>query len=166
MTPHSTTGVSPAELMLGRKLRNRLDLLWPRESIATRVLQKQDDQVRNHSRSPREISWQPTDPVMARNYSRVGPKWTPGLVTERTGPVSYRCVLSDGRQIKRHQDQLHSRLESSPVQDSVAVYPDSSQGNLAVATGSGPPPNVVSEPHIGSYRRSARSIRAPAKLNL
>ena len=28
-TPHSTTGVSPAELLMGRKLRSPLDLLKP-----------------------------------------------------------------------------------------------------------------------------------------
>ena len=28
-TPHSTTGITPAELLLGRKLRSRLDLLKP-----------------------------------------------------------------------------------------------------------------------------------------
>ena len=32
VTPHSTTGVSPAELMMGRKLRTQLDLLHPNTS--------------------------------------------------------------------------------------------------------------------------------------
>lgn len=29
MTPHTTTGLSPSEMLLGRKLRSRLDLLKP-----------------------------------------------------------------------------------------------------------------------------------------
>ena len=29
ITPHVTTGVSPAELLMGRKLRSQLDLLQP-----------------------------------------------------------------------------------------------------------------------------------------
>lgn len=29
ITPHSTTGVPPAELLMGRKLQSRLDLLYP-----------------------------------------------------------------------------------------------------------------------------------------
>ena len=28
-TPHTTTGVSPAELLMGRKLKTRLDLVRP-----------------------------------------------------------------------------------------------------------------------------------------
>ena len=36
-TPHTTTGVSPAELMFGRKMRTRFDLLWPSERISTRA---------------------------------------------------------------------------------------------------------------------------------
>ena len=33
LTPHSTTGVLPVELMFGRCLRSRLDLLWPGECL-------------------------------------------------------------------------------------------------------------------------------------
>ena len=41
-TPHSTTLVTPAELMTGRKLRTRLDLLFP--DISKTVLQQQNKQ--------------------------------------------------------------------------------------------------------------------------
>ena len=37
VTPHSTTGVSPAELMMGRKLRTQLDLLHPKQSRSPRI---------------------------------------------------------------------------------------------------------------------------------
>ena len=42
ITPQSSTGISPAELLQGRKLRSRLDLLKP--SIATQVEKKQQKQ--------------------------------------------------------------------------------------------------------------------------
>ena len=29
ITPHSTTGTTPSELLMGRKLRSHLDLLFP-----------------------------------------------------------------------------------------------------------------------------------------
>ena len=38
-TPHSTTGISPSELLMGRKLKSRFDLL--KTNIAIRVEQKQ-----------------------------------------------------------------------------------------------------------------------------
>ena len=47
ITEHSTTGRSPAELMFGRKIRTRLDLLKP--NLEEEVLEKQDQMVR---RSP------------------------------------------------------------------------------------------------------------------
>ena len=41
-TPHATTGISPAELLMGRPLCTHLDLLRP--NIATRVHMSQDSQ--------------------------------------------------------------------------------------------------------------------------
>ena len=110
LTPHSTTGVSPAELMFGRKLRSRLDLLWP--SVSTRVSNKQAVQVENYSKRPREVSLATKSPVMVKNYSQYGAKWIPGEICRQTGPLSYQCRLNDGRIVKRHQDQLHERSES------------------------------------------------------
>ena len=64
-TPHTTTGVCPAELLLGRRPRTRLDLLRP--SVSTRVNHKQlqqkkahDDkaQVRNFSVGEEIYTWQ------------------------------------------------------------------------------------------------------------
>ena len=45
-TPHSTTGITPAELLLGRKLRSRLDLLKP--NIGQKVAAKQQQQKNFH----------------------------------------------------------------------------------------------------------------------
>ena len=39
LTPHSTTGVSPAELLMGHRLQSRLDLLFP--DIRDRVQSQQ-----------------------------------------------------------------------------------------------------------------------------
>ena len=45
-TPHSTTGVSPSELLMNRKLKSRLDLIRP--DINTTVTNKQHDQKNHH----------------------------------------------------------------------------------------------------------------------
>ena len=44
LTPHSSTGVSPAELMFGRKLRSQFDLIKP--SIARTVRRAQEQQAK------------------------------------------------------------------------------------------------------------------------
>ncbi|XP_075743965.1 uncharacterized protein LOC142802803 [Rhipicephalus microplus] len=45
-TPHATTGEAPSTLLLGRRLRTRLDLLRP--AVENRVRQRQFDQTRRH----------------------------------------------------------------------------------------------------------------------
>jgi hypothetical protein len=46
-TPHATTGVSPAELLLRRKLHTHLDLLHP--NLITQVVGRQRAQKRAHN---------------------------------------------------------------------------------------------------------------------
>ena len=54
-TPHSTTGVSPAELSMGRKLRSPLDLLKP--DLHFRVEGRQKKQKQYHDKSSRQRSF-------------------------------------------------------------------------------------------------------------
>ena len=118
LTPHSTTGVSPAELMFGRKLRSKLDLLSPAEMIASRVSSKQQKQVEHHSPHPRRIDLPLLSPVIVKNYSQQGPGWLPASVEKQTGPLSYQCRLGNGNIVKRHVDQIHPRHEGSPIKSS------------------------------------------------
>ena len=36
-------------------------------------------------------------------------KWLPGVIKNKSGPVSYQIQLDDGRVIRRHQDHIISR---------------------------------------------------------
>ena len=73
LTPHSTTGVSPAELMFGRCLRSRLDLLWPGESVSAKVHERQKAQKHFYSKEPRKVQLSPDSTVMILNYANRGP---------------------------------------------------------------------------------------------
>ena len=120
ITPHATTGVSPAELMLKRKCRNRLDLLFPSDNISFRVSKKQEIQKASYSKA-RTINLNSGDSVAVRNYA-TGNKWLPAVINKKTGPLSYRCDLPDGRIFKRHQDQLILIKEASnPVSENVQI---------------------------------------------
>ena len=55
ITPHSTTGSSPSELLIGRRLCSRLDLLKP--STEDRVLTKQRKQKETHDKHCRTCTF-------------------------------------------------------------------------------------------------------------
>ena len=101
-TPQSTTGVSPSELLQGRRIRTRLDLLKP--SVTERVEQHQLQQKISHDGSARRRFFEKGETVYAQNFG-TGQKWM--LVT---GPVSFMVRLQDGRVIRRHQDHLRRRI--------------------------------------------------------
>jgi hypothetical protein len=98
-TPQSTTGISPAELLLGRRLRTRLDLLRP--SLTSTVEAKQEKWP-GMNRRERDI---PEDAdVMTRNYGQ-GNTWLPGTVVEKRSPHSV-MVKTPAGVFHRHPDQL------------------------------------------------------------
>ena len=98
-TPHSTTGVSPSSLFLGREVRTRLDLLHP--DLASRVCKKQSEQKAYHDQHSREQSISLGQPVMVVNM-RPGPKWLPGEVIYKLGPLMFLVKWSSGIILKRH----------------------------------------------------------------
>ena len=85
-TPNVTTGVTPAELSLKRCIRTRLDLLKP--SVAEHVARQQDSQKRHHDTRSKARSFEIGQSVLVENL-RGEPKWLPGTVIEKAGPVSY-----------------------------------------------------------------------------
>ena len=112
ITPQTSTGVSPAELLLGRKPRSRLDLVYP--EIGRKVRQSQASQKLAHDWHAKERIMQEGEAVYASNF-RSGPKWMPGVLKQSTGPTSFSVQLEDGRLLRRHQDHLIPR--SSVIQE-------------------------------------------------
>ena len=104
-TPQSTTGVTPAELLQGRRIRKRLDMLKP--SLNDHVEQKQSQQKSNHD-SYRTAAFVRGEQVYARGFG-TGPKWLLATIEEVSGPVSYMARLEDDRIVRCHQDHLRRR---------------------------------------------------------
>ena len=77
LTPQSTTGISPAELLFGRRPRSRLDLLKP--NTADRVEHKQQKQKEQHDVKARNRCFAVGDDVFVRNY-QTGECWLPGVI--------------------------------------------------------------------------------------
>ena len=55
ITPHSSTEVSPAELMFKRRLRCRLDLLYPCYMVGNKVVNSKKKRKRYYSNNPRHV---------------------------------------------------------------------------------------------------------------
>ena len=107
VTPQSTTGVSPAELMFGRKLRTRLDLLQP--DLGNIVRQQQAKQKQNHDAHSKQTGFEVITSVYVFNNHGT-PKWLPGTIKQITGPASVLVKLSDGCTFHRHIDDINVRL--------------------------------------------------------
>ena len=111
LTPQTTTGVSPSELLLGRRPRSRLDLLKPH--TAEQVEKKQSQQKQQHDARARKRKFEVGTDVFVRNYHQ-GDRWLPGVIEQRTGPVSFKVKLTDGRLRRCHQDQVRNRSVDLP----------------------------------------------------
>ncbi|XP_043935248.1 uncharacterized protein K02A2.6-like [Protopterus annectens] len=115
ITPQSTNGLSPAEMLQGRRLRSTLDLVRP--NIRAKIERMQWRQKEHHDRRRRERSFLAGDAVMTRNFS-YGPKWIPGFIVKSTGPLSYQVRLNGGLLVRRHVDQI---LRSEQKKDSMEL---------------------------------------------
>ena len=72
LTPHSSTGQSPAEMLMSRRPRSLLDLVFPQ--TRQHVRRSQERQMEHHNKHCRARSFQLEETVLARNFSR-GPAW-------------------------------------------------------------------------------------------
>ena len=108
-TPQSTTGVSPSELLQGRRIRTRLDLLKPR--VTERVEQHQMQQKLSHDSTARRMCFSKGETMYAQNFG-TEQKWMAAVVREVTVsvPVLFLVKLQDGHLILRHLDHLRRRV--------------------------------------------------------
>ena len=165
-TPHTTTGTTPAELLMGRKPRTHLSLLHP--NLATRVHNQQKSGHDQHAKA-REIKVD--DPVFVRDFTTQAVKWLPGVVTEQKGSLLFFVQLSGGRIVRCHID--HIRV--STVEEPPTLLEDDILPPLTVASQAGEEPQPLSsqpveEPQLPSsqpvapLRHSTRVSRPPDRL--
>ena len=107
--PHATIFLSPAQLLLGRNVKTRLDLIKPdvTREVDKKLLQSNISSLKFFVRN--QNAW-------VCNYRR-GPKWVRGTVIERTGPVLYRVKVDD-HTWKRQVEQLRDSYLCPPVRES------------------------------------------------
>ena len=144
ITPHSTTGVPPAELLMGRRLRSKLDLLYP--ELSDRVEREQRRQKQFHDSGKPARVFTVGDHVYAKNFSNTGPKWLPGAVIEVTGPLSYQIQLQDETIVRRHVDSVRNRVHSSSVSTDDAGSPSHTSDPTVFPDTPPPAPPILDPP--------------------
>ena len=85
-TPHTTTGVTPAELLMGWRLRTHLDLIHP--DLMTKVQRKQKRQAQDRNKRSQDCEVQPKVSIFVKDLPSRS-SWIPGIVLDKRGPRSY-----------------------------------------------------------------------------
>ena len=124
-TPHTTTGDTPVELLIKKKLQTNLHRLRP--STSTIELLSQDHQKFHHDRTAKMLMFHKGQEVFAQNLNR-SPEWLVGHVLEGIDPLSFLIKLQDGQIIQSHQEHMRARLCSSePMSPTLVNFPGPEQ---------------------------------------
>ena len=162
---HSTTGRSPAEMLIGRLPRTRMDLLVPTPSV--RVEESQAKQKARHDRTAKVRVFNKGDTVLVRNFPS-GKGWIRGTVVKSLSPVSYRVTLDSGRVVKRHQDHLRhcTNSDNKSCQESIETpfFPSSTVDSSAAGVLHDRPTQPPVSPQPNTRRYPARDRNAPKRL--
>ena len=120
ITPHSKTGIAPAQMLMGRKLRSHLSILIP--NSATRIKSKQRIQKEHYDKWAKERELTIGTSVL-RNFPDDN-SWLRGILKDKSGPLSFTIELDDGWIIRRHLDhiRLYEVLDLRS-KDSGATFP-------------------------------------------
>ena len=155
ITPHSSTGSTPAELMWGRTLCSQLDLLLP--DMDRKMQQTLDCQRRSHDAHSTETRFDLNDTVYARNYGP-GSLWLPGRVIGQQGSVMYKIRLNDNEEIRRHVDQLRPRVSTGESELSITDTTDSEVQDMAVGGGA---VTEITEPETTEVAQNSSEATPP-----
>ena len=147
-TPRSTTGVTPAELMVKRRLRTKLSLIKPNLAQVVEN-QQQKQKMYKDLKCKRERSFVRNDSVRVRN-SRANSKtdkWIPGTVIKVCGPRTY-AVRTGHKTRYVHTDHMIRAHDNVPDDGSEpdVMMPESSGQNINDVNVN--PLNSTSEPHV------------------
>ena len=111
--------------------------------------------------------------LYAADFTPSNQKWIEGVITDVTGPLSYKVRLNDGTEVRRHVDSVKQRTSSvvvaeetsdfeGPYISSESVADHNTPSELVSSTQSITEPTGQSELATG-LRRSSRIRRPPQR---
>ena len=138
LTPQTTTGVAPSQLLMGRRPRSRLDRLFP--DLSQRVEKHQSRQAEQHDNAKPLRSFKVDDPVYVKDFSTPNNTWIPGKVVKVTGPLSYHVEVQPGKVVRRHVDAVRKRYVVLPLPQSQEATTSSFEDIYSPDIPAPPPP--------------------------
>ena len=158
LTPTTTTGNAPAELLLGRRPHSLIDVMKP--DLPKTVRQHQKSQKQCHDDHVMVRSFEVGDSVFVCNFSPQHPhqKWLFGQICDIHRPVSYTVELHDDRAVRRHIDHIRRRTSTEPLTSPIAKSDTTEDifDNLTI-----PVTSQLSLTSAPPLRRSNRTHRQP-----
>lgn len=117
-TKHCTTNETPSKLMFNREIKTLFNLLKPPTQDEV-VFKAQARQVSNY-KGKRTVVFVVGEKVVVKDYSNPNKSaWVDAVIFKVIGPRSYICkLLSSGRNIKRHLNQIRVNVKDDISQDS------------------------------------------------
>ncbi|KAK7575685.1 hypothetical protein V9T40_011971 [Parthenolecanium corni] len=151
-TTPTSNGKTPSQMVFGSTIRNRFDLLKPKQ--VTKSIKPK----------PTIRSFQLGERVQSRNYQS-STQWKYGTVVERLGHLHYLIELDDGYVIKRHVDQLRSTDVDlqKPVRQVSFALPHQPEPQATYTAHTTIPTSTVSDPAVPStsFRQSPVKTTPP-----
>lgn len=167
-TIQCSTGVSPSELHIGRKLNTSFDNLLPK---AKQCYDKSLERAKMTYRGGRIKHYEVEDEIMYRNYG-IGEKWIQGKITKKLSPVTYLVSNQNNNICKRHINQIIDRLSERKF----VVESDDEVSEEQLQKGNMLENKVIDEketveekeiePTENNIRRSVRIRKPPNRLDL
>lgn len=141
-TPHTATGLDPAQLMLQHSVRTDLDRMRP---IAAAT-----------STHPSRFSV--GQPVWALHFvAGQTSRWSPAIITRAIGSVMYDVTLSTGQLVRRHVNQLRPRYTSTSPATELDDLPDDLTVPFAASS--------VAPPAASPRRNPSRHRKPPDRFS-
>ncbi|GBM00372.1 Uncharacterized protein K02A2.6 [Araneus ventricosus] len=100
-------GKSPAEMYLNRKIRIKLDAMFPHYEMKSKQKIK-----------PRTYVIQVGERVRTKFFVNNKLNWKLGVVTQKLGLLPYIVKLDEGREVKRHINQMEGVISNAPTSNS------------------------------------------------
>lgn len=168
---HSTTDRSPSELIFGRKLRSRLDLIDPQSSstsdatLDAHVKEKQCAQT-EYYHGNREVTFTVGEIVLVRISDNRKKQWVKGTIAKKLGTSVYIVHLNDSnRSIKKHRNQILKYKGEEERKEDGEEAPSASATSLPVFQPLALPPVLLAQPPTPAHAATSTTGESGASID-